>query len=165
MQIRVGCEFRYESTWPTPAVMQVQPHQDAEQRVLHEAWQFNPPLDLHAYTDLYGNTCQRVLIPPGGQVLSYDATIEVSGLADEVAPGAVQLSVEDLPDDVLHYTLPSRFCLSDVLSDKACILPGTQYSRSLCVRLPAGYRSSATGCSYGFLCLDGGIPFGALVDL
>jgi transglutaminase-like putative cysteine protease len=95
--------------------MQVQPHQDAEQRIQREAWQLTPPLALHAYTDLYGNTCQRMLIPPGSQILSYDATIEVSGLADEVAPDAVQLPVEALPDEVLHYTLPSRFCLSDVL--------------------------------------------------
>ena len=28
MHIRVGCEFRYEATWPTPTVIQVQPHPD-----------------------------------------------------------------------------------------------------------------------------------------
>jgi len=95
MQIRVGCEFRYEVSWPTPAVMQVQPHQDAEQRMLHETWQLTPPLALHAYTDLYGNTCQRILLPPGSQVLSYDATVEVPGITDEVAPDAVQLPVEE----------------------------------------------------------------------
>ena len=124
MQIRVGCEFRYEGTWSTPAVMQVQPHQEAAQLPLYETWQLTPPLTLHSFTDLYHNTCQRMVIPPGNQVLSYDATIEVSGQADEVAPDAVQLPVEALPDDVLHYTLPSRFCLSDVLSDKAWELFG-----------------------------------------
>jgi len=155
MQIKVGCEFRYESTWPTPAVMQVQPHQDAEQRVLHEAWQFNPPLDLNVYTDLYGNTCQRMLIPPGGQLLSYDAAIEVSGLADEVAPDAVQLPVEDLPDNVLHYMLPSRFCLSDVLSDMAwqhfgAIEPGWARVQGICdwvhsnIRFQYGTSNSLT---------------------
>ena len=125
MQIKVGCEFRYEATWPTPAVMQVQPHQAADQRILHEAWQLTPPLALHSYVDLYGNTCQRIVIPPGNQVLNYDATIEVSESADEDAPDAVQLPVEALPDDVLLYTLPSRFCLSDVLSDMAWQLFGT----------------------------------------
>ena len=125
MQIKVGCEFRYEATWPTPAVMQVQPHQAADQRILQEAWQLTPPLALHSYIDLYGNTCQRMVIPPGNQVLNYDATIEVSESADEVAPDAVQLPVEALPDDVVHFTLPSRFCLSDVLSDMAWQLFGT----------------------------------------
>jgi transglutaminase-like putative cysteine protease len=105
--------------------MQVQPHQAADQRILHEAWQLTPPLALHSYFDLYGNTCQRIVIPPGNQVLNYDATIEVSESADEVAPDAVQLPVEALPDDVLLYTLPSRFCLSDVLSDMAWQLFGT----------------------------------------
>jgi transglutaminase-like putative cysteine protease len=155
MQIRVGCEFRYESTWPTPAVMQVQPHQEAEQRVLHEVWQFDPSLDLHDYTDLYGNTCQRILMPVGNQVISYDATIEVSGLADEVAPDAVQLPVEDLPDNVLHYTLPSRFCLSDVLSDMAwqhfgAIEPGWVRVQAICdwvhsnIRFQYGTSNSLT---------------------
>jgi transglutaminase-like putative cysteine protease len=124
MQIRVGCEFRYEATRSTPAVMQVQPHQEAGQLLLHETWQLMPSLTLHSFTDLYHNTCQRMVIPPGSQVLRYDATIEVSGQADEVAPGAVQLPIEALPDDVLHYTLPSRFCLSDVLSNKAWELFG-----------------------------------------
>ncbi len=119
MQIKVGCEFRYEATWATPAVMQVQPRQDGEHHILHEAWKLMPPLELHAYRDMYGNTCQRMVIPADEQVLSYDATVEVSGLTDEVALDAAQLPVEELPDDVLVYTLPSRFCLSDTLSDMA----------------------------------------------
>lgn len=81
-------------------------------------------LDLHAYTDLYGNICQRMVIPPGNQVLRYDALAEVSGQLDDVNPGALELPVERLPDDVLVYTLPSRFCLSDVLSDMAWQLFG-----------------------------------------
>ncbi len=119
MLVKVGCEFRYESSWATPAVVQVQPRADGDFRILDEVWQLRPPLELHAYSDMYGNTCQRIVIPAGEQALSYDATVEVSGLADEVAPDAAQLPVEELPDDVLVYTLPSRFCLSDALSDMA----------------------------------------------
>jgi transglutaminase-like putative cysteine protease len=119
MLIKVGCEFRYESTWATPAVMQVEPRADGDFRLLHEEWQLTPPLELQAYRDMYGNTCRRMVIPAGEQVISYDATVEVSGLADDVALDAAQLPVEELPDDVLVYTLPSRFCLSDTLSDMA----------------------------------------------
>jgi len=137
MQIKVGCEFRYEATWTTPAVMQVQPRQDGEHRILYEAWKLMPPLEFHAYRDMYGNTCQRMVIPAGEQVLSYDATVEVSGLTDEVAPDAAQLPVEELPDDVLVYTLPSRFCLSDTLSDMAwqnfgAIEPGWARVQAIC---------------------------------
>src|SRR5258706_5003312 len=159
MQIRVGCEFRYEATWPTPAVMQVQPHQAADQRILHEAWQLTPPLALHSYFDLYGNTCQRIVIPSGNQVLNYDATIEVSESADEVAPDAVQLPVEALPDDVLLYTLPSRFCLSDVLSAMAWQLfattePGLAPVQAICewghsnIRFQYGSSNSLTTAAH-----------------
>jgi transglutaminase-like putative cysteine protease len=155
MQIRVGCEFRYEASWPTPTVMQVQPHQDAAPRIVHEAWQLTPSLALHAYTDLYGNTCQRMLIPPGNQVLNYDATVEVSGLADEIVPGAIHHPVEELPDEALLYTLPSRFCLSDVLSDKAWELfgstePGWARVQAICdwvhsnIRFQSGTSNSLT---------------------
>ncbi len=119
MQVRVGCEFHYEATWATPAIMQVQPHTDGEQRVLREVWEPEPSLALHAYSDLYRNTCQRMVLPAGSQLLRYDAVVEVSDKKDDVAPGAQQLPVEELPDDVLHFTLPSRYCLSDVLSDLA----------------------------------------------
>lgn len=137
MYVKVGCEFRYETTWPTPAVTQVEPRHDAEHRIVHEAWQLAPPLAMHAYRDLYGNTCQRLVLPAGKQILSYDAIVEVSGQADEVAPDAQQLPVEDLPDDVLVYTLPSRFCLSDVLSDMAwqnfgSIEPGWARVQAIC---------------------------------
>jgi len=119
MLIKVGCEFRYESTWATPAVMQVEPRADGDFRILHAGWQLTPPLELYEYRDMYGNTCRRMVIPVGEQVISFDAVVEVSGLADEVALDAAQLPVEELPDDVLVYTLPSRFCLSDTLSDMA----------------------------------------------
>jgi transglutaminase-like putative cysteine protease len=93
--------------------------------MLHEVWELTPPLALHRYADFYHNTCQRMVIPPGNQVLRYDALVEVSGQVDEVAPNAVQHPVEELPDDVLLYTLPSRFCLSDVLADMAWQLFGS----------------------------------------
>lgn len=124
MHIRVGCEFRYEATWPTPTVIQVQPHKDGAHQILQETWQLTPDTSLHAYHDIYNNLCQRLLMPAGEHVLRYDALVNVTGDRDEVALHAVQLPVEELPDDVLLYTLPSRFCLSDVLSDTAWQLFG-----------------------------------------
>jgi transglutaminase-like putative cysteine protease len=125
MHIRVGCEFRYDVTWPTPTVIQVQPRQDGAHHLLQETWQTTPERPLHTFHDIYNNTCQRLLMPAGEQVFRYDALVEVSGESDPVVPDAVQMPVEELPDDVLHFTLPSRFCLSDELSDTAWQLFGT----------------------------------------
>jgi transglutaminase-like putative cysteine protease len=124
MHVRVGCEFRYEATWPTPTVMQVQPRPDGDFKVLREEWQCSPALSFHPYHDIYGNLCQRFVLPSGDNSLRYDALVEVPDQADEVALDAEQLPIEALPDDVLLYTLPSRFCLSDVLSDAAWQLFG-----------------------------------------
>ncbi len=155
MHIRVGCEFRYEATWPTPTILQVQPHNDGAPHLLQETWQTSPVLSMHMYQDIYGNICQRLLMPPGEFVLRYDALVDVSGERDEVAPDAVQMPVEDLPDDVLLYTLPSRFCLSDVLSDAAwrlfgSIEPGWARVQAICdwihsnIRFQYGTSNSMT---------------------
>ncbi len=127
MHVRVGCEFRYEVTWPIPTVMQVQPRQDKQDtthRVLHETWQTTPDIQLHVYRDIYDNVCQRFVMPPGEQVIRYDALVEVSGQREDSDNAAVQHPVEELPDEVLLYTLPSRFCLSDMLSSVAWELFG-----------------------------------------
>jgi transglutaminase-like putative cysteine protease len=76
-------------------------------------------------------------MPAGEQVFRYDALVEVPGEPDPVVPDAVQMPVEELPDDVLHYTLPSRFCLSDELSDTAWQLfgatePGWKRVQAIC---------------------------------
>jgi transglutaminase-like putative cysteine protease len=124
MHLRLGCEFAYESSWPTPGVMLVQPHPDIPARVVREGWAAEPDLDSREYRDLYGNRCRRFVLPEGRTALRYDAVVEVSGEPDEVEPGAIQHAVEELPDEVLGYTLASRYCLSDALSATAWHLFG-----------------------------------------
>ncbi|HEV2661961.1 MAG TPA: transglutaminase family protein [Ktedonobacteraceae bacterium] len=137
MHIRVGCEFRYEATWPTPTVIQVQSHPDGAHQVLREEWQTTPNLPMSAYHDIYGNLCQRLVLVPGENVLRYDATVAVADGYDEVKKDAAQMPVEELPAEVLLYTLPSRFCLSDMLSDTAWQLfgqtkPGWERVQAIC---------------------------------
>ena len=42
-----------------------------------------------------------------------------SGLPDIVAPDAQQIPVENLPDDVILFLLPSRYCEIDRMMDLA----------------------------------------------
>ena len=137
MHIRVGCEFQYEATWPTPTVMLVEPHRDGAHTIVREEWKITPDIEKHAYYDIYGNLCQRLVLPQGAHSLSYDAVVKVSDDWDPVAPETPQLPVEDLPDDTLLYTLPSRFCQSDALSDTAWQLfgnsePGWKRVQAVC---------------------------------
>lgn len=135
MQLRVGCEFRYEAEYPVPTVLQVEPYDSAT--VLKGTWDATPMLDLREYRDLYGNRCRRVTMPAGEVRLQYDAVVEVPDEVDELDPAARQLPVENLPDDTLVYTLPSRYCLSDALSEKAWELfadvePGWNRVQAIC---------------------------------
>jgi transglutaminase-like putative cysteine protease len=150
-QVRVGCEFRYTAEVDTAAVFQVQPSGAAPATVLRQGWETQPALDRHAYTDLYGNNCQRLSLPVGDTTLRYDAVVTVPDATEDVNLDATEVPAAQLPDDVLVYTLPSRYCLPDVLGDEAWRLFGNEkpgYRRVLAIsqhvhgHLSFGYGSS-----------------------
>jgi transglutaminase-like putative cysteine protease len=117
-RVAVGCEFGYEADVPTPAIFQVQPAA-AEIENRTESWQSTPPLSLRSYTDLYGNPCTRVVLPTGRSTLRYAAVVDVPDAVEDADESAPEVAPEQLPDGTLIYTLPSRYCLPDVLGDEA----------------------------------------------
>jgi transglutaminase-like putative cysteine protease len=80
------------------------------------------PID--EYADFYGNPVKRLVMPAGDLAMRYDAIVMVPDQMDAEANSAPQLPVEDLPGEVLHFTLPSRYCLSDQLMGTAWELFG-----------------------------------------
>jgi transglutaminase-like putative cysteine protease len=136
-RIRVGCEARLKVAYPTPTVLQMEPRPDGAPRILRHVWDTEPKTPLHEFHDVYGNVCYRTTMPAGSFRVSYDAVVEVPGGWDDVVPDAAQVPVEQLPDEVLHFTLPSRYCLSDVMSDTAWALfkstpPGWARVQAIC---------------------------------
>jgi len=71
------------------------------------------------FTDLYGNPCTRVVLPIGTSIFRYSAGVDVADATEDADELARELAPEELPDDALMYTLPSRYCLPDVLGDEA----------------------------------------------
>ncbi len=124
LTVRVGCEFRHQLAFATPAIFMVRPAGSRDAEVLHESWTMNPPGAYHDYTDVYGNVCRRTIFPAGTSTLTYEANVVVPGEPDPADFNVQQSLVEALPDDVLVYTLPSRFCLSDELASEAWRLFG-----------------------------------------
>ncbi|GAC1572597.1 MAG: transglutaminase family protein [Candidatus Elarobacter sp.] len=124
LKLDVGCTFDYEVEVETAAIFLVRPSAADAQQIVDERWISEPLMPFHDYTDLYGNTCRRLTLPPGRSMTRYDAQVDVAGELDPFAPAARQHAPDELPDDVLHFTLPSRFCLSDVLADRAWELFG-----------------------------------------
>jgi transglutaminase-like putative cysteine protease len=122
MRVRVGCEFTYETQAPVPMLMLVRARPDAEHQTVYESKWTEPRLDLREYQDSFENPCWRLVLPIGQSVVRYDAIVDVSGQPDPVVPDAPLVPVEDLPDETLVFTLPSRYIESDQFLDNAWTL-------------------------------------------
>lgn len=114
MLLRVGFTFVIESGAPTPVMSVVRPRQLDLHRLLDERRSVTPDVAIHSYTDGYGNEVWRWTTPVGAMRLSYDAVVEVPPTPDPVFPYLQGTLVDELPDEVLAYTLPSRYCPSDL---------------------------------------------------
>jgi transglutaminase-like putative cysteine protease len=71
------------------------------------------PIPSTEYHDSFGNRCTRFVAPAGTLRLKASAVTLDDGLPDEIAAGAQQAPVQDLPDEVLQFLLPSRYCEVD----------------------------------------------------
>lgn len=123
--VHVGCEFVQRANMPTHAVLQVEPRTDGDFRVVDARWDEQTSAASRTYVDALGNLCRRLTLPAGRSVIRFDAHAEVPAESDAVDVGAVEVQPDVLPDTVLSYTLPSRFCPSDELGDVAWDLFGT----------------------------------------
>ena len=138
--VRVGCAFSYRAEVDTPAVFQVRPRDGHGVRVRDESWSIQPAAAARHYRDLYGNPCLRLTLPAGRSSLCYDALTEVPDAVEEADENAREVSPDELPDGVLLYTLPSRYCLPDLLADEAwarfgAAPPGYGRVRAICAHV------------------------------
>ena len=120
MEIRAGYDIAFQCFQETPMVLMLNIEPARVQDLLSEhRLHFSPNIASHDYADMFGNTCTRIVAPPGLVEIRNEFLISDSGLPDEVAPDARQLEVGELPDDVLIYLLGSRYCDTEKLSNLA----------------------------------------------
>ena len=122
--VRVGCEFQLCCEVPTPAVVMVRPLDEGDRRLAEEDWLVRPASHSRETTDALGNRIRRLVLPAGECTLRYDAAVSTPARCDDADRTATQLAPDDLPDDVLIYVLPSRYCPSDQLVNDAWSLFG-----------------------------------------
>jgi len=125
MLIRAGYEIAIECNQETPfmALLSVHPSRSADLRTPAHITS-SGPAPLVAALDEFGNLRTRTIAPAGTLKLSTDFIIEDSGLPDEHAPGAMEVPVAELPDDVVVFLMGSRYCETDRLSALAWSLFG-----------------------------------------
>jgi transglutaminase-like putative cysteine protease len=138
-RLTVGCEFVHQSETDVAAVFQVEPLSDQKVDVIDGRWNLEPDGPTRGYTDLYGNPCRRLIVPAGRSVINYRATVIVPDAVEDVDEDASELTPDQLPDEALIYTLPSRFCLPDVLGAEAWERFGST---------PPGYGRVQAICDY-----------------
>jgi transglutaminase-like putative cysteine protease len=138
-RLAVGCDFTYEAAVSTLAIFQVQPAESSVFIRRSEAWSSTPEMRLRGYADLYGNPCTRVVLPVGTSTFRYEADLEVPDSSEDADESAREVVPEKLPDDTLIYTLPSRYCLPDVLGNEAWELFGSR---------PPGYHRVQMICDH-----------------
>ncbi len=136
-RLAVGCTFVHQSAVDVPAVFLVEPLPDQEVVLLDSEWSSEPYAPARGFRDLYGNQSRRTTLLAGRSTIDYHATVLVPDAVEEADEGAPEIPVEDLPDDVLIYTLPSRYCLPDVLGSEAWsrfggVAPGYGRVRAIC---------------------------------
>ena len=94
----------------------LRPRSGLEQWVSRESYTLKPSVPVTEYTDNFGNYCQRLIAPPGEFVIRTSADILTADQID-VSPGAPFVEVQNLPNEVLTYLLPTRYCESDKFLD------------------------------------------------
>jgi transglutaminase-like putative cysteine protease len=112
MWLRTSCELTFSIEVPTPFVLMLRPRSGAQQWVAREEYRLTPSVPAFEFTDDYGNLCQRLIAPPGDFTVYTAAEVMTADHVDR-APGAPFVEVQNLPDAVLGYLLPSRYCESD----------------------------------------------------
>jgi transglutaminase-like putative cysteine protease len=97
--------------------MQVAPYLESGLSVSNERW--DTEADHHAYVDHYGNRCERFELEAGPSSVTYEAHVLLAQPADVIAPATPETPVQSLPDEVMSFVMPSRFCLPDELGHEA----------------------------------------------
>ena len=112
MWLRTTCALMFDITVPTPFILMLRLRSGAQQWVASEEYRFKPSVSVYEFTDMYGNLCQRLIAPPSTFSIYTSADVKTADEVDQ-APGAPFVEIEYLPDAVLSYLLPSRYCESD----------------------------------------------------
>jgi transglutaminase-like putative cysteine protease len=112
MWLRTGCSITFDVSIPTPFILMLRPRSGLHQWIARESYTLKPSVPVIEYTDHFGNLCQRLEALPGEFTIHTSADILTSDCTD-VCPGAPFENIQNLPDAVLTYLLPTRYCESD----------------------------------------------------
>lgn len=112
LQVDFEISFTFAESTPVVLMTYLHPSRDATVRS-PERFTIEPQVPVSRFIDGFGNRCGRAVLPAGLVVLRNHAVVEDCGLPDLQVPEARQCPVQDVPDEMLQFLLPSRYCEVD----------------------------------------------------
>jgi transglutaminase-like putative cysteine protease len=128
MKLKVSCQLRFEIIEASVLILILRPFRGYQQWITREVYTIKPAMPMIESTDSFGNSYQRLVVPVGNVLIHTCAEVVVSDRV-AIAPGAGFVEIQHLPNEVLPFLLPSRYCESDRFGDLAReitldVLPG-----------------------------------------
>jgi transglutaminase-like putative cysteine protease len=118
--VRVGCSLGYFATGAASLLLKLKPRPNRNHAVVFQALTLGDNLRANEFEDSHGNLVWHVSLVPGMNFFRHDAIVAISSKPDNHdLQDATPVAPFDLPTDLLRYTLPSRYCDSDKLSNFA----------------------------------------------
>lgn len=118
MKLRVSCSLRFQILEASVLILMLRPFRGIQQWINREVYIIKPVIPMIESTDSFGNSLQRLMVPIGN-FLIYTSTDVIVADRIDVAPGQYFVEIQHLPNNVLPFLLPSRYCESDRFGDLA----------------------------------------------
>jgi transglutaminase-like putative cysteine protease len=126
MIIRIGYDIQFDVCAEVPIVALLNVHPSREKDLIEpDIVSVEPETPSESFVDSFGNRSVRVLAKAGPIRFHSSTLIRDSGQPDEQGLGAPEISVQDLPHDVLPFLMSSRYCEVDLLLNTATELFGS----------------------------------------
>ena len=146
----IDCELAYDLTGDCDFLFQIHAMNGTGQQLISESLDITPAVATHIYEDpTVHHRFLRLRAGAGPLTVRYRA--QVRRLPDPDASEAVELPIADLPDDILHNLMPTRYCESDLLGRAAQKLfcdhpPGFARVQAICdwIQLSIAYEPGST---------------------
>ena len=151
MLLKVRADASYELPSRMFILLMVEPPLiGANHRVVNESLMTTTTEFSELWTDSAGNPQRRLVAPAGPFSFTFEATID-AGPNPALEDDLPEARPEDVPADAMVYTLPSRYCQSDLLTRMAQgefgqVEPGGRRVRAIAewVRSKVEYRYGTT---------------------
>ncbi|MGJ7527223.1 transglutaminase-like domain-containing protein [Variovorax sp. GB1P17] len=111
----IDAQLDYEVVAPAHMLLNIEAARSGAQAVVSEVLSIEPPTEMQVFCDeSSGNRFIRFDAQPGPLKIRYKASVQRAHVA--VPIDLREVPVSEVPDEVLHYMMPTRYCESDLMS-------------------------------------------------